>query len=104
LPEIKQCGLHFIPRSGRGSLSASVGGRAAAEVSAMVQLMSVKWTLDDPLQKRIPFSTSRVAGMASGCISPPKPNSQFALDGTEVVKPACLREAIGNPNNTRKAR
>lgn len=31
-------------------------------------------------------------------------NSQFALDDTEVVKPACFREAIGNPNDARKAR
>jgi hypothetical protein len=28
-------------------------------------------------------------------------NSQFALDSSKVVKPACLREAIGNPNNAR---
>jgi hypothetical protein len=31
-------------------------------------------------------------------------NSQFALDGAEVVKPACFREATGNPDNTRKAK
>jgi hypothetical protein len=31
-------------------------------------------------------------------------NRQFALDDAEIVKPACFREAIGNLNNTRKAR
>jgi hypothetical protein len=30
-------------------------------------------------------------------------NSQFALDSSKFVKPACLREAIGNPNSARKA-
>jgi hypothetical protein len=48
----KQFGLHFVQRSGYGYLSASVGRRAAAEVSAMEQLLSAKWTLEDPLQKR----------------------------------------------------
>jgi hypothetical protein len=67
----KQFGLHFIHHSGCGYLFASVGRRAAAEVSAMEQLLSVKWMLDDPLQKTIPFSISRIAEMASG--SPPKP-------------------------------
>jgi hypothetical protein len=28
-------------------------------------------------------------------------NSQFAVDDAEVVKPACFRAAIRNPNNTR---
>jgi hypothetical protein len=70
----KQFGVHFIQRSGCGYLPASVR-HAAAEVSAIEQLPSVKWTLDDPLQKRIPFSTSRIEGMASGCIPPPKPRT-----------------------------
>jgi hypothetical protein len=30
-------------------------------------------------------------------------NSQLARDDAEVVKPACFRDAIANPNNTRKA-
>jgi len=71
----KQFGLHFVQRSGYGYLSASVGRRAAAEVSAMEQLLSAKWTLEDPLQKTIPFSTSRIAELASSCIPPPKPRT-----------------------------
>jgi hypothetical protein len=89
---------------GYGYLSASVGRSAAAEVSAMEQLLSVKWTLDDLLQKRT-FQHVTDGGNGARLHFPAKAeNSQFALDGAEVVKPACFREAIGNPNNARKAR
>jgi hypothetical protein len=73
LPE-KQLGLHFIPQPGCRYLSASVVFGAAAEAPGIEQWF-VEWMLDDPLQKRIPFSTSRIEGMASGCIPPPKPRT-----------------------------
>jgi hypothetical protein len=80
----------FYSALGCGYLSASVGRRAAAEVSAMEQLL-----LDDPLRV-----TDR-----GRLHSPAKAeNSQFVLNGAEVVKPACFREAIGNPNTAWKAR
>jgi hypothetical protein len=40
----KQFGLHFIQRSGTGYLSASVGRRAAAEVSA-VEHSARRWAI-----------------------------------------------------------
>jgi hypothetical protein len=72
---------------GYGYLRAPVGCRAATEVPAMKQLRPSK----DGNGERAHFP-----GKAE--------NSQFARDGAEVVKPACFREAIGNSNNTRKAK
>ena len=67
-----------------------------------MQLLSVKWTLDDPPAEKDTFQHIGDRGSGERLHFPAKAaNSQFALDGTEVVKLACLREAIGNPNNAK---
>lgn len=77
--------LHFIQRSGCSYLRASVGW-GAAEVRPSSNCCSSNGGNGERLH---------FPGKAE--------NSKFALDVAKVVKHACLREAIGNPNNARKA-
>jgi hypothetical protein len=79
-------GLHFIQRSGTAICALPSAAAPPLNLAAVKQLRPLK----DGNGERVHFP-----GKAE--------NSRFALDDAEVVKPACFREAIGNPNNARKA-